>query len=207
MSIKRWFSCKVTEPKNNEEWKKNSEFKTVTIRPPENTQRVLGGSLLPLGEADADTLSLGSYEIPKVDTVSCVGGSDTVSLHQAIKEKSVRKMRFLRLWWKGTKESSDMNTSVESDNRQIQNQNNSLLKDCSVLAFLESLDRRLNDRRLPLEKSDLVRLETFQAQAMVDDCNELLDIIDYFEWENERCLLMLNSAGPSRQFSTVTCSS
>ncbi|GJD06020.1 hypothetical protein Gasu2_04610 [Galdieria sulphuraria] len=158
-------------------------------------------------ERESSSASL-PYE-PTCLHVSCVDGNDSQSSEQIVKEKSVRKFGLFGLWWKSSRSSSLVKTTEGTTQQQSEQQveNNQLLKDPNVLAFLESVDRRLNDSRLPLDKSDMVRLETFQAQAMADGCNELLDIIEYFEWENDRCLLILRSAGPSKPFSAVACSS
>ncbi|GJQ13766.1 hypothetical protein GpartN1_g5557.t1 [Galdieria partita] len=201
MSIKKWFTGKATVPQNN--MNKQDKVKQLSIFPTRHN------SLSSTTKIEQES---SPASIPKEQAslqVSYLDGNDSQSCEQIVKEKSVRKFGLFGLWWRNNRNSNHVQFTEGTTERQSEGQveNNQLLKDPSVLAFLESVDRRLNDNRLPLDKSDMVRLETFQAQAIADGCNELLDIIEYFEWENDRCLLMLRSAGPSKPLSAVACSS
>jgi len=196
MSIKKWFSSKTHTTNNNT--KRPEKVKQLSIFPTKPNTPCSS----PEAESCNALVSDEQYQVAFVD------GSDSTSSEQIAKEKSVRKFGLFGSWWRGNRNSNHVKYVEDTQPQQNgeQSENNQLLKDPTVLTFLESVDRRLNDRRLPLDKNDMVRLETFQAQAMADGCNELLDIIEYFEWENDRCLLTLRSAGPSKTLAAIACS-
>lgn len=61
-----------------------------------------------------------------------------------------------------------------------------LLRDFEVMRFLGTVDERLKKDEELLTQSDLERLQTLHAQACMDECAMLTDIIEHFEMEHDK---------------------
>lgn len=71
-----------------------------------------------------------------------------------------------------------------------------LLRDFEVMRFLSRIDERIKEHEQLLSRTDLDRLNTLHAQAMMDRCTLLTDIIEHFELENDKLRFRLANAGP-----------
>lgn len=65
------------------------------------------------------------------------------------------------------------------------------------MRFLCGVDERLKRQGLLLSPAQLDRLQTLHAQAVVDDCPLLIDIIDHFELEHCKLGQRLAYAAPN----------
>mmetsp|Transcript_657 Transcript_657/g.1189 ORF Transcript_657/g.1189 Transcript_657/m.1189 type:complete len:133 (-) Transcript_657:664-1062(-) len=74
-----------------------------------------------------------------------------------------------------------------------------LLKDIQIISFLVSLDGKLQRSASALNREQLDRLDTLYAQATSDNCEELLDIVDYLQHEHWKVQAYSKSAGPSNK--------
>lgn len=72
-----------------------------------------------------------------------------------------------------------------------------LLRDFDVMRFLGTVDEHLKEQGTLLSRAELDRLSTLHAQACVDECAVLTDIIEHFEMENDKLRHRLALASPS----------
>lgn len=72
-----------------------------------------------------------------------------------------------------------------------------LLRDFEVMRFLSAVDERIKEDGALLTRADLDRLQTLHAQASLDECGVLVDIIEHFELENDKLRHKLALASPS----------
>lgn len=71
-----------------------------------------------------------------------------------------------------------------------------ILRDFDAMRFLCEIDESLKRQEKLLSSAELDRLQTLYAQASVDQCSLLLDIIDHFEMEHEKLRCRLANAAP-----------
>ncbi len=76
--------------------------------------------------------------------------------------------------------------AVADDASRRNTKSEELLRDFDVLRFLATADESIKVSEVPLDAATMERLDTLQAQAAIDDCDFLSDIIDHLQLENDR---------------------
>lgn len=95
---------------------------------------------------------------------------------------------------------SNTTATANNDGRNSQlrkTKSDELLLDFEVMRFLCAVDERLKRHNALLTPAQLDRLQTLHAQASLDNCLLLTDIIDHFEMENDKLRYRLACAAPS----------
>lgn len=82
---------------------------------------------------------------------------------------------------RASESSSDCSSSDSSPRKKARTKSDELLGDFDAMRFLAEVDTRLNMYRSAPTEDDLQRLEAFYAQAQMDGCEPLLDIVEHFE--------------------------
>lgn len=72
-----------------------------------------------------------------------------------------------------------------------------LLRDFEVLRFLAGVDSQLRSHRRWLDVTQRNRLSALYLQAVTDDCEEMIDIVEHIEEEHLRLIGRFTSGAPS----------